>query len=112
MKFLKRYNELWLGPIGLILFIISQPVIKAVDPEAVVYTSDAVQKIIFGHIVFASCIFSTWIALRLTWPSVFRFLVDEFNESLTNLTTWEKLKLSFLVFACYLLGLILCMQVL
>lgn len=114
-KLLKRYNELWLAPLAIILFIIAQSIVKIADPEAVPYTIDAVQKIIFGHLVFACCTISVWLSLRLTWPGIFKYLVDHFNQDFVNLNDnqrWEKLKLSFWVFACYLLGLILCMQVL
>ncbi len=121
---LRRYNELWLGPIGIILFLISARVVKFLDPEAVSYTADAFQKIIFGHLVFAACIFSAWLALRLTWPSVFRYLVDDFNDDFSSLgksyvTTNQKnekcevkLFLALSLLALYVLGLIACMHVL
>lgn len=112
LNLLKRYNELWLAPLAIVLYVIAERFVKIADPEAVPYTIDAVQKILFGHLVFGCCTFSAWLCLRLTWPAVFRVLVDEFNDSLNKLSIWEKLKLSFWVFASYLLGLILCMQVL
>jgi hypothetical protein len=112
LKFLKRYNELWLAPLAFLLYLVSEWFVKLADPEAVPYTIDAIQKILFGHLVFGCCTFSAWLCLRLTWPSVFRILVDEFNDSLNKLNTWEKLRLCYWVFASYLLGLILCMLVL
>ncbi|MBT1702953.1 hypothetical protein [Chryseosolibacter indicus] len=115
IKFFKRYNELWLGPLGLVLFIFSNPLIKAIDPEAVVYTTDAVQKIIFGHVAFAACVFSTWLCLKLTWPSAFKYLTKDFDRDFSQLNNNEKcvkLYLAFSLLALYLLGLIACMHVL
>lgn len=115
IKLFKKYNELWLGPLGLLLFLISAPIIKAVDPEAVVYTTDAVQKIIFGHVAFAACAFSAWVVMRLTWPSVFKYLTEEFDTDFSNLTDNQKcvkLFLAFCLLALYVLGLIACMHVL
>lgn len=112
IKFLKRYNELWLAPLAFVLYMIAERFIKTIDPEAVPYTLDAFQKIIFGHLVFATCSVSALLCIRLAFPAVFTILVDQFEEHFTKLSIWEKLKLSFWVFASYLLGLILCMQVL
>jgi hypothetical protein len=115
IRFFKKYNELWLGPLGLILFLVSKYIIKAIDPEAVVYTTDAVQKIIFGHLVFAACVFSTWIVMRLTWPSVFKYLTELFDQDFSSLNPNQicvKLFLAFSLLALYLSGLIACMHVL
>jgi hypothetical protein len=115
INFFKKYNELWLGPLGLLLFVFSAPIIRAVDPEAVVYTTDAVQKIIFGHVAFAACVSSTWIVLRLTWPSAFNYLTAEFDSDFSKLNDNQKcvkLLLAFCLLALYLLGLIACMHVL
>jgi len=112
LKFLKRYNEFWLAPLALILYVASERFLKAIDPEAVPYTLDAFQKIIFGHLVFATCSVTALLCIRLAFPIAFKTLVDEFEGLFIKLSIWEKLKLSFWVFASYLLGLILCMQVL
>jgi hypothetical protein len=115
IKFLKRYNELWLGPLGLIVWLASPALIRFLDSEAAVYDTAVFQKLIFGLITFSFCTFNVWIALKLTMPGVFRYLTETFDEDFSNLNEnqkWEKLKLSFAVFACYLLGLLLAMQVL
>ena len=111
-RFLARYNELWLGPIALALFVLSESLVTQVDPRAVPYTLDAFQKIVFGHAAFAAATFSALLAIRLTFPDIFLYLIDHFNSHFNQLSTWEKLKLSFSVFACYVLGLLLAMLIL
>jgi hypothetical protein len=110
--FLKRYNELWLGPVAIVLFIISEAFVRDLDPQAVPYTMDAFQKIIFGHAVFAISTFSALLAIRLAFPNLFYTLVDDLPLHFNQLNPWQKLKLSFSAFACYLLALVLAMTVL
>lgn len=112
IKFLKRYNELWLAPLAIVLYVAAERLIREADPQAVPYTLDAFQKIIFGHLVFATCSVSALLCIRLAFPLLFRILVDQFEDLFNKLTIWEKLKLSFSVFAFYLLGLILSMHTL
>lgn len=112
IKFLKRYNELWLAPVAIVLYIVSERMVRDADPQAVPYTLDAFQKIIFGHLVFATCSVSALLCIRLAFPLLFKILVDQFEDLFTKLSIWEKLKLSFSVFALYLLGLILSMHTL
>ncbi len=114
MKFLKRYNELILGPIALVIWFVSPFLFRAVDETTAVYDIAVFQKVIFGLIVFNISTFCVWIALRLTFPQVFRYLTEAFDNDLSNLNEQkcERLKISLALFACYLLGLLLAMQVL
>lgn len=113
--FLKRYNELWLGPLGLIVWILSPYVIHALDETAATYDVAVFQKVIFGSVVFSFSTFNVWIVLRLTFPGVFKYLTESFDRDLSTLSAeyrCAKLKISLALFACYLLGLLLAMQVL
>jgi hypothetical protein len=115
MKYLKRYNELLLLPIGLLLWFISPALFHQLDETAATYDYGVFQKIIFGLIVFSFCSFNAWIALRITFPSVFQYLTDFFDTDFKRLTNEQKcvkLKLSLALFALYLLGLLLAMQTL
>jgi len=115
MKFLKQYNELWLLPLGILLWLVSPVLFHSVDETAATYDLAVFQKIIFGLIVFSFCTFNVWIILRLTFPGIFKYLTETFDSDFTNLNPdqkCEKLKISFALFALYLLGLLMAMQVL
>jgi hypothetical protein len=115
VKLIRRYNELWLIVIGLVLWFVSPYLIHQVDETAATYDVAVLQKLIFGLIVFSFSTFNVWIALRLTFPALFKYLTEDFESDFLNLNPeqkWEKLKLSLAVFALYLLGLLLAMQVL
>jgi hypothetical protein len=115
LNFLKRYNELWLGPLAVLIWLLSTALFHAVDETAATYDIAVFQKIIFGLIVFNFATFNVWIVMRLTFPEVFKYLTEHFDNDIFNLKTnqtCEKLKISLALFACYLLGLLLAMQVL
>jgi hypothetical protein len=115
MKFLKRFNELLLGPLGVLLWAVSPQLIHWLDPTAATYDAAVWQKIIFGLVVFSVSSFSAWLMLRITFPGVFRYLTEYWDKDFVNLNEdkrCEKLKLSLLLLSLYLLGLVLCMQVL
>lgn len=114
-KFFRTYNELWLGPIGFVLWVASGWLITWIDQErAAPYDMAVWQKVIFGLVVFNVCTFNALVVIRLVNPSVFRYLTRQFDSDFSNqsLTICEKLKLSLALYACYLLGLLLAMQVL
>jgi len=115
MKFFKRYNELYLLPLAILLWLVSPVLFHQVDDTAATYDVAVFQKIIFGLIVFSFCTFNVWIVLRLTFPQVFKYLTEYFDTEFSNLTPeqkCDKLKIGLAVFALYLLGLLLAMQVL
>lgn len=114
-KFFRKYNELWLGPIGFLLWILSGVLITWIDQErAAPYDIAVWQKVIFGLVVFNVSTFNVLVFIRLVNPNVFRYLTEQFDQDFSNLNnnSCEKLKLSLALYACYLLGLLLAMQVL
>lgn len=115
MKFFRRYNELLLAPLGFLLWLLSPLVIHAYDQTAATYDVAVFQKLIFGLIVFSFSTFNVWIALRLTFPGLFKYLTKTFDNDVSTLNEnqkCDKLKISLAVFALYLLGLLLAMQAL
>lgn len=113
INFFKRYNELYLLPMALLLWWISPSIIHYFDETAATYDLAVFQKLIYGLITFSFCSFNAWIALKITFPQVFKYLTEDFdNEFNLTQTLWEKQKLSLALFALYLLGLLLAMLVL
>jgi hypothetical protein len=115
MKFFKRYNEFLVLPVSLILFFVSPYIFHSIDETAATYDIAVFQKIIFGMIVFSFSTGNVWLILRLTFPQVFKYLTEYFDNDFSSLNPNEKcvkLFLSLAVFALYLLGFLLSMQVL
>lgn len=112
IKILKRYNELYLLPMALLLWWFSSPVIHYFDETAATYDLAVFQKLIYGLITFSFSSFNAWIALKITFPKVFKYLTEEFDNEFSKLTLIElctKQKLSLALYAFYLLGLLLAM---
>ena len=110
IKNIKKLNELLLGPLALVLWFYSPDIIRWFDPTAAVYDTAVFQKLIFGLITFSLCHFSVWIMLRITFPELFKYMTEQWDKDFKqNPDLCQKQKLSFLVFACYLLSLLLAM---
>ena len=100
-------------PLSLLLWIISPGIIHHFDETAATYDLAVLQKLIFGLIAFSFSSFNAWIALRITFPQVFRYLTEDFdNDFKLNQSICEKQKLSLALFSLYLLGLLLAMLIL
>lgn len=115
IKFLRRYNELLLGPLGALLWVVSPQLIHWLDPTAAVYDAAVWQKVIFGLVLYSICSFSTWLMIRLQAPHVFKYLTEHFDEDFGKLSEdkkWDKLRISLCYYALHLLGFLLSMQVL
>lgn len=115
IKFLKKYNELWLLPLAFVLWLVSPYFIHLADETAATYDLAVIQKLIYGLMVFSFSTFNCWIVLRLTFPGIFRYLTEDFDKDFSTLTKQQKcvrLTISLAVFSLYLLGLLLSMQVL
>jgi len=114
LKYARKYNELLLLPIGILLWLFSPVFIHSVDETAATYDFAVFQKLIFGLVVFSFSTFNVWIILRITFPGIFRYLTETFDNDLSTLNEnkCDKLKISLAVYALYLLALLLAMQVL
>ncbi|MFD0997687.1 hypothetical protein ACFQ21_00145 [Ohtaekwangia kribbensis] len=114
IKFFRKYNELILGPLGIVLWFVSAPILHYIDPTAATYDLAVFQKLLFGLMTFNVCTANALLLIRLVNPSVFKFLTQDFDTAFSTLNnnSWEKLKLSFAVWACFLFGLLMAMQVL
>lgn len=111
IKFFKTWNELLLGPLGILVWLISPWLIREIDPTAATFDFAVFQKIIFALVAFCVFSFSSWMLIRIQFPAVFRYLANQFDQdfdSLNQTQICERLKLSLFVLAYYLLGLVLC----
>jgi len=104
IRFLVVWNEFLSIPLALLLWFYSPTLLRLFDPTAGVYDSAVLQQIIFA--IIAVLIFHglAWFLLKLTFPEIYRFLDDDFEEHFSNLQKWQKLKLSLLLFSLYFLA--------
>jgi hypothetical protein len=108
IKFFQTWNELILGPVSIVLWVISIVVIHFLDQTAATYDVAVFQKIIFALTAFCAFSFSAWLLCRVQFPKVFQFLSESFDSNFSTLTPLQQCVISLCVLAYYLLGLALC----
>lgn len=102
---MKRWNEYMPLLAALLVWLIIGPIIRVFDPSAGIDDAGLMQALVFGLVIyFAACVFS-WIALRLVFPLIGRF-VDELMESTFNVSTNKEFQLWYVLalFAVYFIG--------
>jgi hypothetical protein len=117
VKFFTSRQELVLGPLGIVLWFVSAPLIRLFDPTAATYDLAVFQKIVFALICFCIFSFSAWMLIRIQFPKLYDYLDNKFDEDFNSISTnpqfqCDRLKVSFSVLAFYLLALILCALIL
>jgi hypothetical protein len=108
IKFFKTWNELLLGPLAVVLWFASMIVIHWFDQTAATFDIAVFQKIIFGLIAFCTYSFSGWLLCRIQFPTIFKFLSENFDSYFSSLNQFQQCVISLSVLAYYLLGLAVC----
>lgn len=114
LRFIKDWNEILSIPVALILWFTFPYIIRLFDATAAFYDSGVLQQIIYA--IIAVLIFHglAWLLIKLTFPKLYNYLDNEFEDLFTNLfsSEWEKTKTSLFVFALYFLAFILALKTL
>lgn len=108
IQFILKWNELLTIPLAFVLWWMSAPFLRAMDPTAGVYDAGIFQIILFAVIAFLIFQAMAWITLKLSFPKVYKWLDDELGNHLNNssLSTWEKSKIVLWLFSLFLLALV------
>lgn len=106
INWLRFYSNLWMTPVGLLIFYYSPQFIHVLDPTAEVLTVGQYQKIIFviaGIVVFEGLV---QLMMAFNYPSLYRAYKNNYNQNkLNELTAWEIRKYSLAVRCIYYLAL-------
>lgn len=112
LRFIKDWNEILSIPVALILWFTFPYIIRLFDATAAFYDSGVLQQIIYA--IIAVLIFHglAWLLIKLTFPKLYDYLDNEFEDLFTNLfsSEWEKTKISLSIFALYFLAFILTLK--
>ena len=107
-RLLKRYNEFLTIPLGLILWVLSVPLIRLIDPTAAVFDAGIFQKIVFAIVAFSILKGAAWGFFRLAFPDLKKYLDEQFEETiLSQLKAHQLCSLLAFYFLFYLFSLVL-----
>jgi len=108
-KFIANWHEFISLPLGLLLWVYSEPLLKLLDKTSAPIDAGIFQIVIYIIIAFLILHAIAWILLRLTFPKVYKFLDDTLEDLLTGdaVTDWQKAKIVLWLFTLYIGGLVL-----
>lgn len=91
--FLKRWPELLGLPLALLIFLLSAPLLRLLDPTAAVYDLGILQKIFLGVITLLALNAAVFMGIKFNFPTVYsyykRLLIVEFFQ----ITPWQRILL-------------------
>lgn len=105
--FFKQHHELITLPIALVLWLLSVPVLRTIDPTAAVFDAGIFQIPLFSIIQMLVFLSVAWIILKIVFGQFYRFLRQEMKYNFYMLTPWQKLKLSYSIYFLLLAALVM-----
>jgi hypothetical protein len=97
-NFFRKYPELISIPVALLAWILSIDVLRLFDNTSAVFDAGVFQIPIFAIIQFFLYVSIAWLTLKVLYGTLRKYLQFEFKNEFQNLTTWQKVKLSYFVF--------------
>lgn len=106
-SFFKKHHHLITVPVAILVFSGSITVLRWFDPTAATFDAGIFQVPIFAIIQFFIYMSVAWFAFRLIFGNFYRHLMNDMKTDFNNITSWEKLKLSYSIFFLLFAALVL-----
>jgi hypothetical protein len=88
--------------VAVLLFFVTPPMIRLIDPTAGIYDAGVLQNINLTIISFCIYMTVTWTVIKNIWPDIGEYAKSGlFGVDFKNITSWQRLK----VFLCLYLSL-------
>ena len=97
-RFFKKYHELMTIPVSILIFILSIPFLRWLDPTAAVFDAGVFQIIPVSTIQLVLFLAVAWAMLGIVFGNHRKYLVNEMKTDFENLQPWQKLKLTYSIF--------------
>jgi len=98
LKFFKKYHELMTIPVSILIFILSIPFLRWLDPTAAVFDAGVFQIIPVSTIQLVLFLAVAWAMLGIVFGRIRRYLQTEMKNDFEKITPWERQKLSYFIF--------------
>ena len=98
VDFIKSYPEILSIPIALIVWKLSIYVLRFLDPTSGIYDPGIFQIPIFAVIQFFVFVSIAWLALKIIFGTIRKYLQFGFKTDFQYLTSWQKAKLAYTIF--------------
>lgn len=97
-SFFKKRHHLVTIPVAVLLFVGSITILRWFDPTAATFDAGIFQVPIFAFIQFFMYLAVAWLAFRLIFGNFHRYLTTHMKNDFSNITSWQKLKLSYSIY--------------
>lgn len=98
MKIFNKYPELISIPAAVLVWIVSIYILRAIDPTSGVFDPGIFQIPLFAIFQFLLYISIAWLVLGIVFGTFKKYLRSEMKFDFKELTSWQKIKLSYSVF--------------
>ena len=104
-KFIRKWSEVLVIPLALLLFWVSAPLLRKADPTAGVYDWGIFQVLLFASVAFFFGIGVVRLGLKLFAADFEHWFDNEFPKIFKSneLTSWQKSIIAVWLFSLYLL---------
>lgn len=96
----------------IIIWFISIPVIRFVDPTGGVFDAGIFQIPIFTIILNAIFLLIAWLIVQTIFAHLYRYAKEEIKQDFKELTKWQKVRVYYFVFFSLVFALVLLARVL
>jgi hypothetical protein len=108
-KLIKRFNEFIGIPVAVLLFFLTPPLLRMIDPTAGAFDAGYLHAIVLGlvKVFMASAI--AWILLWMSFPKLYRYLDDDAENDIIFGKTIERPNralIPVLIYLAYFIGLL------
>lgn len=97
-KLIKKHHVFLTVPLAVLSFFLIVPVLRMADPTAAAFDAGVFQIPVFSASLFFFYLAIAWLAFRIIFGNHYRFLTTEMKSNFQNLTSWQKLKLSYYIY--------------
>ena len=97
-RFFKKYHELMTIPVSILIFILSIPFLRWLDPTAAVFDAGKFQFIIMPAIMLFSFLAIAWIMLGVVFGHYKEYLKTTMKNDFNDLEKWQRIRLTYFIF--------------
>ena len=107
VSFFKKRHHLITVPIAVLLFAGIVPVLRWFDPTAASFDAGIFQIPIFASVQFFIYLSVAWFTFKFVFGNFYRYLITDMKTDFKNITSWQKLKISYSIFFLLFAALVL-----
>lgn len=108
----RKYPQIYWTFGLIVIWFISIPIIRFIDPTGGVFDAGIFQIPIFTIILYTLFLLIAWLTVRTIFTHLYRYAKEDLKNEFKTLTKWQKVKVYYFVFFSLVFALVLLSRVL